>query len=229
MYGAMYVGTEMPEITQDENVPPTQRRAPRAGMRRAPEVPMPPVSYGTTYPAVSRTFLPESGPASIAVGLPGGESFDFDAGVSYLRYAWRGGFVDNAPHWRGNGNAFATVIGDVYWRSKVGFPFRLGASDSVPEVHFRGYRLGRGSYPEFHYTVGGADVWERVERRPSGEGLLRSFTIVTDQPIRFLADSGAGVKYEASAGRWSGTTLALTPAEARHFTLTMIPEPGGAR
>jgi azurin len=226
MYGAMYVGTEMPAITGDENVPPAQRREPRAARR--PETPMPPVSYGTTFPAVSRTFLPESGPASIAVGLPGGESYDFDAGVSYLRYAWRGGFVDNAPHWRGNGNAFARVLGEVYYRSKVGFPFRIGASDSVPDVQFLGYRLGEGGYPEFHYRVGGADVRERVEGRPGGDGLLRTFTIATDQPVRFLTDADAGVRFEASAGRWDGTTLALTPEQARRFTLTMIPEPGGA-
>jgi azurin len=226
MYGAMYVGTPLPPLASDENVPPAQRVA--RGPRQRPggseaNVIHQAVSYGTTLPAVSRTFLPESGPASIAVALPGGQSYNFDAGVSYLRYAWSGGFVDNFPHWRGNGNAYADVIGQVWYRSKVYFPWRVGASDSLPEVHFKGYRLVDGGYPEFHYTVGGADVHELVKPRAGGPGIVRNFEITTTQPLRFLTDPEGGAAFSASAGQMQGKVLTLTPDQARHFSITMTP------
>jgi azurin len=227
MYGAMYVGVEMPPLANDENVPPGQRATADA----QPPPRLRGVSYGTEFPAVSRTFLPESGPASIAVGLPDGQSYNFDAGVSYLRYAWSGGFVDNTPHWRGNGNAYAIVVGQIYYRNKVGFPLRIGAADSVGVVKFKGYRLVDGGYPEFRYTVDGVEVRELIRSRPDGPGLVRTFEIQTDQPARFVTDPDGGVRFEASAGRWNGSVLELTAAEARRFTVTMIPhaDTGGAR
>jgi azurin len=232
MYGVMYVAMEMPALAQDENVPPS-RRVQIASAAGPPEWtksrPNPGTSYGTTFPAVSRTFLPESGPASIAVGFEDGESYGFDAGASYLRYAWTGGFVDNVKHWAGNGNAYADVVGQVYYRSAVGFPLRVGGRQEPGEVQFRGYRLVEGGLPEFHYTVDGADVRERVERRGGGKGLVRTFAIQTTEPVRFLTDADAGVKFESSAGRWNGSVLELTAAQARQFTLTMVPTVGGAR
>jgi azurin len=225
MYGAMYVGTPMPPLATDENVPAAQRvaRGPRGPRRDDSNVIHQAVSYGTTLPAVSRTFLPESGPASIAVALPGGQSYNFDAGVSYLRYAWSGGFVDNFPHWRGNGNAYAEVIGQVWYRSKAYFPWRVGASDSLPEARFKGYRLVDGGYPEFHYTVGGADVRELVKPRAGGPGIVRNFEITTTQPMRFITDPEGGATFSSSAGTMRGKVLNLTPDQARHFSITMTP------
>jgi azurin len=234
MYGVMYVGMEMPQLATDENVPPQRRRAPTAGGAAAPPPAWttaranPGVSYGTTFPAISRGFLPESGPASIAVGFEGGESYGFDAGESYLRYAWTGGFVDNVRHWIGNGNAYTEVKGQIYYRSSVGFPLRVGSRQSAG-VEFLGYRLVEGGLPEFHYMVDGADVREKVTRRPNGSGLVRTFTTQTTEPVRFLTGPNDGATFQSSAGRWNGSTLELTPAQARQFTITMVPGAGGAR
>jgi azurin len=236
MYGVMYVAMEMPALTMDENVPPNRRTPPAAGGGGAPARPAwtsiranPGVSYGTTFPAISRTFLPESGPASIAVGFEDGESYNFDAGDSYLRYAWTGGFVDNVKHWAGNGNAYGDIVGRIYYRSSIGFPLRVGGREDAEAVKFLGYRLVEGGLPEFHYTVDGADVRERISRRPGGSGLVRTFAIQSTEPVRFLTEPDAAVKFESSAGRWSGPALELTAAQARQFTITMVPAAGGAR
>lgn len=243
MYGVMYVGQDMPSLASDENVPPTQRTGqdmPLAGGGRpggpggagggggppAPPPPGPPVSYGTTFPAVSRTFMPESGPASIAVGFDDGQSFNFDAGAGYLRYAWTGGFVDNWPHWQGNGNAYATVIGDVYFRDQIGVPLRIGSRDDAGKVKFEGYRLESDDVPEFRYRLDGAEVRERIDPRQGG-GLVRTFHIETTEPVRFVTSSGAGVRFESSVGRWQDGVLTLTAAQAREFKVTMIPTEGG--
>lgn len=234
MYGVMYVAMEMPQLATDENVPPNRRRAPTAGGGAPPPAwttarANPGVSYGTTFPAISRGFLPESGPASIAVGFEDGESYDFDAGDAYLRYAWSGGFVDNVRHWVGNGNAYTDLKGEVYYRSSVGFPLRVGSRQDAEKVKFLGYRLVEGGLPEFHYTVDGADVREKVTRRPGGKGLVRTFTIQTTEPVRFLTGPNDGATLQSSAGRWSGGTLELTAAQAKQFTITMVPGAGGAR
>lgn len=233
MYGVMYVAMEMPQLASDANVPPNRRVAPAPGAAARPAWTSiradPGVSYGTTYPAISRGFMPESGPASIAVGFEGGESYVFDAGDSYMRYAWSGGFVDNVRHWAGNGNAYTDVKGEIYYRSGVGFPLRVGSRETAEKVEFLGYRLLQGGHPEFHYTVDGADVRESVTRRSGGKGLVRTFTIESTEPVRMLTDPASGVRFEASAGRWSGSVLELTPAQARRFTITMIPSAGGAR
>ena len=252
MYGVMYVGQEMPSLASDENVPPAQRSgqdlplaaagaapggagpggppAGAGGGRRAaaPDPPGPPLSYGTTFPAVSRTFMPESGPASIAVGFEDGQAFNFDAGGGFLRYAWSGGFVDNWPHWRGNGNAYATINGEIYYRNGGGVPLRIGTRETAGDVEFKGYRLDDEDVPEFRYSLDGAEVRERITSRPGG-GLIRTFRIESPEPVRLVTEGDTGVRFESSAGRWQGGVLVLTPQQAREFTVTMIPGAGGSR
>jgi azurin len=224
MYGVMYVGRPMPPITQDENVPPAQRTAAGAGEGPPPlsTRQYPGLSYGTEFPAISRTFLAENGPASIAVGLTPEHAYNFDAGGVYLASAWTGGFVDNQPHWRGNGNAYAIVEGSIYYRNTSGFPLRIGDRDREGEVAFRGYRLVDGGYPEFSYSVDGVAVHELIMPLAEGVGLTRRFHIESDEPVRFHAEVGSGVRFESNVGRWNGGILELTPEQAREFVVTMV-------
>ncbi len=66
MFGAMYVGAKaMPAIARDTNLPDMVREAGEAKRLHA-FAPQPPYLY--------RTFMRDSGPASIAVALPGGKT-----------------------------------------------------------------------------------------------------------------------------------------------------------
>ena len=188
------------------------------------EEPGPAHPYAVELPALYRTFMPESSPASIAVGLPGGESYCFDAAVGYVRYAWHGGFVDNADQWDGNGNAFTDVVGEVYFRNTEGVPLRIGTPEAVPDVAFKGYRLVDGGYPEFFYLVDGVEVRELITPEPDGRGLVRRFELgPVENPVWFAAgEEGSGVTFEASAGTWDGARLKLTSDQARRFTITML-------
>ncbi len=225
MYGVMYVGQQMPPLARDENVPPDQREGPDAAQGPPPLAnrEYPGLSYGTTFPAISRTFLPESGPAAIAVAFHPEHAYNFDAAEVFLASAWKGGFVDNQDHWRGNGNAYGSILGAIYYRSEVGFPFRFADSDERPKVDFLGYRLVEGGLPEFHYSMNDVQIHELI-RESEGGGLERRFRVVTTRPLRFLIGDDAGVRFEASAGRWNGTTLELSAEQAREFTVTMTPE-----
>jgi mono/diheme cytochrome c family protein len=123
---------------------------------------------------VVRWDMPEATPAAIAVGLPGGLSYCFDAGRSQLLYAWRGGFLDMTGTLlrKTDEKKFtptAALVGTVFWRS-------------TPEAgsrKFKGYRL-IGGIPEFHYLVDGVEVREILEPVDGG---IRRRRMTTGKPV----------------------------------------------
>jgi azurin len=218
MYGAMYVAKKsaLPPLAQDPHLPELWRE--QAGRLHA---------FEPQRPYLYRTFLRDSGPASIAVALPPDQNFCWDAGACRLRYVWRGGFIDPRPHWTGNGDAFAEVKGRIYYRAGAAFPLRLGRADRLPtRVQFHGYRLV-ARVPEFHYEVDGLHVRELIRAPHHGSGLERAFTIAeVKAPVFFVAEPEAGATFASSAGKFAAGVLALTAAEAREFTVTMTEIPG---
>ncbi len=153
---------------------------------------------------VVRTVMPEATPAAIAVGLPGGLSYCFDAGSRRLLYAWRGGFLNlEATLQKKTGDDGFTLTpqipGTRFFRS-TRFPFRLADSGRLPETRFKGYRL-RDGVPEFHYSVGGAEVFERIRPGATEDGLRWEFRIEGVQvPLRFDAGVEGPVRIAASRG-----------------------------
>ena len=69
-------------------------------------------------PLVQRIFMPDAGPAAIAVAANDEWHFCWDAGPCRLRYVWKGDFIDEWPVWRGNGDAYAKVRGQVLLHEK---------------------------------------------------------------------------------------------------------------
>lgn len=213
MYGAMYVAREakLPPLAQDPNVPPPVAATTVAALTRT---------------TLQRTFLPDCGPAAIAVGLPGGQAYCFDATQCRLRYAWRGGFVDNATQLLGKGDQFAAVAGRVYYRARAEARLRVGDAGRPAIVKWLGTRNLAGK-PSLHYTLDGADVTEIPGATADGQQLEITYEISDAKaPVTFVADPDAGATITASAGQWSAGRLILTPAEARHFIFTFKERPG---
>ncbi|MEA3208914.1 MAG: hypothetical protein QOE70_1971 [Chthoniobacter sp.] len=217
MYGAMYVTKkDMPPLAKDPNVPESAKEFADKSSPHA-YVPKPPYLY--------RMFLRDSGPASIAVALPGEQNYCWDAGACRLRYAWRGGFLDPLPHWRGNGDAFANVKGRIYWRAGAAFPLRIGAREKVPVVQFRGYRLLE-RYPEFRYEIDGVEVRELIKPQQQG-GLQDTFTLgPVKAPVFYVTDPDRGATFASRVGKFEQGVLQLTPEAARSFTITITEVPG---
>lgn len=231
MFGAMYV-TEgpLPALKDDSNIPPNRRGtvdkggiAEHAGHQAAAH------PYKETPPYLYRTFVANSGPATIAVRLPQNLSYFWDAGASRLRFATEGDFLDMKELWAGHRQAVAKNLGTVFYRDKTEYPLRLGTVGNIPEVKFKGYRL-IDRYPEFHYLMNGTSVYELIKQKPDGTGLVRIFRIPeAKQPVWFVFSAEDGVNYSSSAGKWSAGRLELTPAEAKKFTITMTKKEGGLR
>jgi uncharacterized cupredoxin-like copper-binding protein len=212
MFGAMYVGKqEMPALAADENLPDLVR-----DQAKNPN----PHAYPSEAPMWYRTFMRDSGPASIAVMLPGGQNYCWDAGACRLRYVWRGAFVNPMPHWQGNGDAFTEIRGTIYYRARAGFPLRFAEAKKVPaDVKFLGFRVVE-KLPEFHYRVNGVDVRELIKAAHHG-GIETTFTITGNKSaVYFVTDPADGVEVKSEAGKFSDGVMKLTAEKAKSFTVS---------
>lgn len=204
-----------------------------AAFRSAPDLP-PPFGFRTEDAAIGgearpiprdraiviRWDMPEATPASIAVGLPGGVSFCFDAGESRLRYAWRGGFVDMSrtlfqkKNPATNLTETAEIVGEIFFREGP-FPLRIGDRDRIPQRRFRGYRLV-DALPEFHYQVDGVDVFELIDRHD--DGLIRRFRIpAVDRPMWFVPAEAEGVAIRSTLD-----DFVIPRGESISFEVTLV-------
>ena len=232
MYGVIYATStpkKLPPPEQDTNLPNPTRVAEAGHQHQASESGHP---FAVTLPAVCRTFMPDCGPAAIAVGLPGldgpgpggsgpegGQSYVFDAGQCRMRYAWSGGFIDNTEQWDGKGQRLTKVVGDIYFRDTGGFPWRVGSGTQLPP-QFKGYRLVN-RYPEFRYVVNGVEIRELIKSLPTGRGLVRTFALSPgNAAVTFLATAQPGIRLKPSVGKLVNGEIRL-PAGTRQFTLTM--------
>ncbi len=217
MYGAMYVSTtsSLPPLSSDPHVP---SKTGSEGESDKPNVHAP-----SHRARVLREFMPNCGPAAIAVSLPGNENYCWDAGACRLRYAWQGKFVDLSYHKK---DGPAEILGEVYYNAGSDFPLRPGNPSHVPKVEFLGYRLV-DSFPEFHYKIDGVEVRELIQVRPTGPGLVRHFEIAAaDEPIWFVGpDKADGVSITATKGHWEDNRLRLSPQEAEEFAISLELKP----
>lgn len=168
-------------------------------------------------PLVMRIFMPDAGPASIAVALDSRVSFCWDAGPCRLRYVWTGGFVDGYAYWRGNGHGLAKPLAPIRYAE---------ASPLLGDVaaRFRGYDVDAKGFPTFRYQLGALEVSESYLPLEKETGFTRKFTFavpVTDALALTFPDVPEKTGVRSDAGAWSGKVLTL-PAGTTSFTLTHV-------
>ncbi len=229
MFGVMYVSQDgvMPPLASDINIPASRRadstaataQNMHAGHDTTAESPHP---YALVPPYLYRVFIEGASPAAIAVRLPAELSYCWDAGTCKLRFAWKGGFIDNTDLWKGHFDASAKILGDVFFRDNLDYPLHVGDETAPPVVKWKGYRLVE-KYPEFHYTVNGLDVYELIRATADGYGLMREFRIpAASGPVSFETNrQDDAIGYTCPSGSWKDGRLSLTAAEAKQFTITM--------
>lgn len=166
---------------------------------------------------VRRGFMPDAGPATIAVKLPGGHSYCWDAGAVCFRYAWKGDFIE--PVYRKP----AKLLGDVYYREDHQFPFLLGSKQARPsDIQFLGYALDDSGIPEFEYEADGIHFTERLEVTESK--LVRRFRTLSDQPVQitFPIDADQSALLDSTGKRENGA-FHFSGKEAEEFYIIVVP------
>jgi hypothetical protein len=207
MFGTMIVtATPRPALMNPKEMPGAVAASP---MDHATHMAM-------TRATVSRFFMEKAGPASIAVVLPGGFSYCWDAGAGRFRYAWKGDLGERPER------AVAKIVGDVYYREEsAGFPLRVGPNPEVEpkQIEFKGYTLDAQGIPEFEQTIDGVTVYERIEikegritRRFRTNGIALWFAVPAEEVERFTA-----------TGTKEGAFYKFTGAAAKDFTVTYTP------
>ena len=212
MYGAAYVGVKMPPLKQDKNIPATAAQTFIAGAGRRP--------------FVQRIFMPDSGPAAIAIALPGDLNACWDAGQCRLRYVWKGEFIDATKTWERNGRDLPKLGDKPFWSAAPDeIAIRFGSANAAaPQVKFLGYTLDQG-FPTFRYTLDGIEVKERLAVSKAGM-VLREFKIPQATGEVFVSvgsnPNGEGfAAWRSQSGKRDGGTLRLTQEEAAAFTLSL--------
>ena len=113
-------------------------------------------------PVVHRGFLLDVGARGIAVGLPVGVHFAFDARTCRLVHAWKGAFIDASGSWAGRGGSQLGGQGPIVWEGEEGPTFEHLYHHEV-EPEFRGYRLDADGWPTFQWTLHDVVVHESFD------------------------------------------------------------------
>ncbi len=214
MYGAIYSGVSMPRLAKDTNIPLQSTLAAIPG--------------GGRRPYVQRIFMPDAGPAAIAVALPGKENFCWDAGICRLRYVWFGDFIDASAHWKGNGKALAVVPSAPWWSTGKPVPPILFGGKPASSPKFLGYTVSGGN-PEFHWRSGVLEVSERLTANASSGAVEWNFSF-TNPPAEVSIDVGAGDgAATCSVGRRNGKVLSIPASQAAKFTVHLEPSAAAIR
>ena len=158
---------------------------------------------------------------SIAVGLPGGVNYLFDAEKLMVRFGWVGAFLNVAPDRKGRGGGTCRILGEKFEVGSQEFPLRIGNPDKEPQVRFGGYsRLGN---PAFLYEVDGAQVSQTVTGRPGVKALTYGFRVKNASADVFLLLKGGGLNVSSTAGKWSANTgvLRVPKKQAKEFFVSL--------
>lgn len=167
---------------------------------------------------VHRTFMPEAGPSSFAVGLGPYLGFCYDPGRGGINYLWQGEFVDLAPTWKAKINGPATLRGEVVYRESTRWPLRLNGSRE-PVYVFMGYVLLVDGV-EFHYTLDGLQVREEIRLTADARGLVRRFQL--SEPCAdwsYAVEPQAGAVVSSREGAWDEARRGLRGAATRTIEL----------
>ena len=148
---------------------------------------------------IYRNFIEGAGPRAIAVGYPEQAHLAFDANNLRLALIWQGAFMDASRHWTDRGSGFEPPAGDnvVPFPNTVAFAVLDSASTawptksgrSLPDYHFRGYRVTKDERPTFLYTIHGVQVEDfpnAIAATNGSPGLRRTLKLNAEKAVENL-------------------------------------------
>ena len=158
---------------------------------------------------------------SIAVGLPGGVNYLFDAEKLMVRTGWTGGFINVTRDRRGRGGGLCAILGDKFHVGVDEFPLRTGSPQKVPQTRFSGY--SRKGNPTFIYEVNGVRIEQTATGNPTKKGLTIGFrTANPKEDLYYLLDP-KDLLVSSTAGEWHSDKgyLHIPAKEASEFFISI--------
>lgn len=175
-------------------------------------------------PAVQRTLMAESYPGAFAITLPNGPGVCLDPVRGGINYIWAGDFVDLRPRWITKQGEPARIFGPVFYREKDWQPLRSGAPDAEPDFQFRGYAL-RDGVPEFHYQIGGRDVYETFSPGSVTHSLIRHFRVGPGAtPLWLTLEPQSAAEVIARGLERDGNLASFHSVNGGEFTIEIRPK-----
>ena len=173
------------------------------------------------HPVVMRVHVEGASARSIAVGMPGGMNYCFDASQCCVQFGWAGAFLDVGPDRDARGGRPCKTLGPRFSVGNSGWPLRVGAG-AQPPARFVGYRTM--PTPAFEIDWGGRMVTWEVAPAPEGVGLQYTFTFEAPLPkaATFAVDPD-GLALSSPLGAFRGGRLAV-PAGCEALTVTLTSE-----
>ncbi len=183
-------------------------------------------------PIVLRTFMPEAGTHAIAVGLPGGLNFAFDAEQVRMATAWKGRFLDARSTWFERFAPPSEPLGEHVIALPAGPSFFFTTHSSRPSsqlavaeqrlIEFAGYRVDQAGIPTFLYRLGPWDIEDRMEARDQ-ESLLRTWTIRrSDRPA--ANENESAISLCPHAARQLKSVRPMSMVDQNGLTVTVTSE-----
>lgn len=166
-------------------LPQAQPSAPSGRYRPATN----PISLDATDgPYILRSFLNFKGGKrthAVSVGSPGGINYSYDVKQGTLLQVWRGRFLDMTDMWHERGEPqTAKPLGSViFLSSEPGLAVLSDPSSAWPaaipfeDLANKGYSLDANGLPTFRYSLGTADIADKMEPDANGGELRRIVTI----------------------------------------------------
>lgn len=178
------------------------------------------------HPVVKRVHVEGAAARTIAVGLPGGMNYCFDADQCCVQFGWAGAYLDVGPDRDGRGGKPCKTLGKRFAVGSVGFPLRE-PDGRQPAAKFVGYRT-HGA-PRLSIDWGGQELTWTITAAPGGIGLHYEFQLPDrSKPMQFTIDPD-GLQLASSAGSWQQGVLTLPASDAKKFTVTLTAQPEGGK
>jgi len=179
------------------------------------------IEVGNTPRVVRVHFSGIDAGRSIAVGLPGGFNYLFDAESLHVRTGWTGGFINVNRDRRGRGGGLCSILGEQFTSGSGAFPVRIGDPDKIPETKFMGY--SRSGNPTFHYEVDGVKIEQSTTGYPSSKGLTYNFKVAMQkEDIFFLFDPEKVQLASSTTGQVEKGRLKVQAKHADNFLISVI-------
>ncbi len=169
-------------------------------------------------PYVQRLFLPNTGPASIAVFLTEEIAVCWDSTLCRMRYVWNSKDFDGFPHWNGNGATMPNLGGKELYKEENAIEIKGLAKDAP--IAFKGYTLKNG-HPTFRYNIGDIEILETYTASSDKTSFQRSFQIEgAKDGISLTLGKQIGMKITSDKGNIQDHLLTIDGAPSLQFTLT---------